>query len=135
MRRRDPARRGVAAVELAVLLPVLTFLFVISIDWARIYYFSVTLTNVATRGALYLTDPVRQKESQYTSVEQAALADATNLSPAPKVTVANGSDANGSYADVTATWTFATVTNFPGVPSPVTLTRKVRVRLAPAIPD
>ena len=40
IRAGDP-RRGVAVVELAVLLPFLAFMLVIAYDWGRIFYFSV----------------------------------------------------------------------------------------------
>src|SRR5690349_9373587 len=46
-------RHGTAAVELAVLLPFLAFMFVIGLDFARVFYFSITLTNCARNGAYY----------------------------------------------------------------------------------
>ncbi len=52
-------RRGVAVVELAVLLPLLVFLFVVTVDFARVYYFSLTLQNCARAGAMYASDPRR----------------------------------------------------------------------------
>src|SRR5262249_40059603 len=128
-------RSGVAVVELAVLLPLLMFLFVITVDFARVYYFSVTLTNCARAGALYAYDPVAAVESPFTSTSEAALADATNLSPQPVITSQNGVDAAGlAYVDVTATYPFTTVSNFPGVPS-LQLSRTVRMYMAPIIPN
>ena len=50
-----PARRGVAAVELAIVLPFLCFLLIVAIDYARIFYFSLTVANCARNGALYAT--------------------------------------------------------------------------------
>src|SRR5262245_20323559 len=108
-------RRGAAIVELAVLLPLLIFLFVIAVDCARVYYFSVTLTNCARAGALYASDPTTNDESPYASTEAAALADASNLSPAPTITSLTGVDASGRpYVEVTAAYTFRTITGFPG---------------------
>ena len=125
-------RRGVAAVELAVLLPFLAFLFVIAVDYARIFYFSQVLDNCARNGALYASDPVAQASSPYTSVQQAALADAANLSPQPTVTSTTGTDAAGNaYVQVTVAGQFKTVTNFPGVPNTVNLSRTVQMRVAP----
>jgi Flp pilus assembly protein TadG len=46
--RRSP-RRGVAAVELAVLLPFLCFLFVTAVDFARIFYLAITSAGPALR--------------------------------------------------------------------------------------
>jgi len=128
------SRRGVAVVELAVLLPLLVMVFLITVDFARVFYFSLTLTNCARAGALYACDPVAAVESPFTSVSAAALADATNLSPQPVISSTNGTDASGAYVEVTAKYPFATVTNFPGIPS-VQLTRTVRMRLAANTPS
>jgi Flp pilus assembly protein TadG len=129
-------RRGAAVVELAVLLPLLVFLFVIAVDFARIFYYSVTLTNCARAGALYASDPTTNAESAFTSTQAAALADATNLSPAPTVTSANGVDAAGRpYVEVTAAYTFRTITGFPGVPNQVNLTRTVRMNVSASTPN
>jgi len=126
-------RPGAAAVELAVLLPFLAFLFVITVDWARIFYFSQVIENCARKGALYASDPKAPSYNLYTSVQQAALGpDSTGLNPQPTVTSTNGTDAAGNpYVSVTVTWTFSTITHFPGVPSSVTLTRTVQMRAAP----
>jgi Flp pilus assembly protein TadG len=130
-----PARRGVAATELAVMLPFLAFLFVIGVDWSRVFYYSVTLDNCARNGALYASDPYSQVKSPYGSITAAALADAPNLNPAPTVTSSSGVDDNGySYVDCTVSWQFNTVTNFPGVPNQTNLVRTVRAYQAPSLP-
>ena len=46
-------RRGAAAVELALLLPVLVFCSMMTVDFARVAYVQVTLQNCARNGALY----------------------------------------------------------------------------------
>ena len=53
--RRDTTavRPGVATVELAVVLPLLCFLFVIAVDFARVFYFDLTVANCARSGAIY----------------------------------------------------------------------------------
>jgi hypothetical protein len=125
----------VAATELAVLLPFLAFLFVIGVDWSRIFYYSVTLDNCARNGALYAIDPYSRVLSPYGSISAAALADASNLSPPPTVTSSSGTDASGyNYVDCTVSWQFQTITNFPGVPYQTNLTRTVRVYQAPSVP-
>jgi Flp pilus assembly protein TadG len=129
------ARRGVAATELAVMLPFLAFLFVIGVDWSRVFYYSVTLDNCARNGALYASDPYSQVQSPYGSITAAALADAPNMNPAPTVTSSSGVDDSGySYVDCTVSWQFQTVTNFPGVPNQTNLARTVRVYQAPSLP-
>ena len=135
MRGLRKRRGGVAAVELAVLLPFLAFLFVIAVDWARIFYYSVVVTNCARNGALYLSDPAPRSTSPYPDVTTAALADAPNLSPTPTVTSTNGSDSAGPYVEVTVSYPFTTVTNFPGVPANTTLVRTVRMYAAQQYPN
>src|SRR5262245_43453391 len=129
-------RRAAAVVELAVPLPLLALLFVLAVDFARVFYVSLTLTNCARAGALYACDPVTQKESPFPSVESAALADAANLSPQPTITSTTGTDASGrAYAEVTASSSFQTSTKFPLVPSNLQLTRTVRMLIAPNTPN
>jgi len=128
--RRGAARRrtGTAVVELALLLPLLVFLFLIAADFARIFYFSLTLTNCARAGALYASDPAVMVESPFPDVQAAALADATNISPQPKITQSNKVDLAGRpYVEVTAAHTFNTITGFPGIPNSIQLRRSVRM--------
>jgi Flp pilus assembly protein TadG len=134
--RSKRQRKGAATVELAVLMPLLVYLFMITVDYGRIFYFSLALTNCARAGAFYAGDPLASSQSCYASVQDAALAEATNLNPPPVVTQTNGSDAAGNpYADVTATWTFRTINNYPGVPNTTNLVRRVRTRIAPNAPN
>src|SRR5262249_31515546 len=54
--RRSPrrnARTAAMAVELAVLLPVLVFLFAVGVDFARVFYYQLTIENCARNGALF----------------------------------------------------------------------------------
>jgi len=148
-------RQGVAAVELAIVLPVLMFLFVIAVDYARIYYAAITVENCARNGAYYVSDYPNSSYLYndiygYTDTDQAVLSDASNLidpndpSTKPTYTVYYGPSYNGPftntqstpncYAQVTVTWTFHSITNFPGVPSQVTLTRACVMQVAPAMP-
>ena len=66
-------RRGATVVELAVLLPLLVFVFVIAVDFARVFYYSLTLTNCARAGAMYASDPTTSAESPFASTQAAAL--------------------------------------------------------------
>jgi Flp pilus assembly protein TadG len=137
-------------VELAVLLPFLCFLFVVSVDYARIFYFAVTLQNCARNGAYYASNYPNNSYLYndiygYKSLDDAVLRDAGNLSPAPTYQCAYGSSCNGpftlaqapsdGYVQVTVTWTFQSITNFPGIPSTVTLTRACVMKVAPAMPN
>ena len=44
---KNERRSGVAATELAILLPLIALLFAIGVDWCRIFYHSVTVENCA----------------------------------------------------------------------------------------
>lgn len=136
MRPCSYRRRGASAVELALLLPILGLLFVFAVDFARLYYHYSIVTNCARNGALYASDPTASPESPYADYTAAALADASNLKPQPTVTAANGIDSSGNpYVQVTVTYPFTTVSNYPGLPNPINLTRTVQMRLAPAAPN
>ena len=131
-RRANRGRKATAAVELAVLLPFLAFLFVIAVDFARIFYYSQIIQNCAKQGALWSSDEKANSQNLYPDVTSAAVADAPDLSPTPTATETFGTDAAGHpYVTVTVTWAFQTITNFPGVPNNVTLTRSVQMRMVP----
>lgn len=127
-RRRD--QRGVAAVELALLLPLLVFIFLVVIDFARVFYFSQVISNCARNGALYASN-LTTAQSTYASLSDAALADASNLTPSPTVTSSNGTDTAGNpYVSVSVSWTFSTISHFPGIPDNVQLTRTSQMRVS-----
>jgi Flp pilus assembly protein TadG len=144
------ARRGVAAVELAILSPFLCFLFVVAVDFARIFYMAITVQNCARNGAYYASNYPNNSYLYndiygYSNLNDAILRDAGNLSPAPTYTVRystspNGpftlttEPASGGYVQVSVDWTFHTITNYPGVPSNVVLARSCVMEISPATP-
>ena len=138
-RRRTDRRGGAATVELAFLLPFILFLAVIATDWARLFYYTIALETVARAGAQYAADPAARQQSPYTTMSDAALAEAPNLSPAPTVTQSAITVNGRAGVRVTATMTFTTFANFNittrlnkyGVPQTQTLTRTVDMRLIP----
>ena len=132
MSNRKSDRDGVAAVELAVLLPFLMFLCVIATDWARCLQSTLTANACARNGALYASDSITQASSPYSTVQEAALAECPGISPPPTVTTATTTDSAGNQAVVvTVTVQFQTLVNFPGVPNVSTLTRSCQMRVAP----
>jgi len=138
----QPRRSGSAAVELAVVLPFLCFMFVISIDYARIFYFSLTMEHAARNGAYFASD--YPGLYSYTSAYDVTMADLTNITPSPTVSILYGDAATGpfysatpiatGYVEVKVTWTFKSVTNFPLVPSQTVLVRSCRMAMAPIDP-
>jgi Flp pilus assembly protein TadG len=122
-------------VELAVLLPFLAFIFVVAADYSRIFYAKMTINTCARNGALYGCDNPT-KAADTVGIQNAALADASNLNPSPTVTSTTGTDSDGNnYVEVTVSCQFQTITNFPGIPSSVTLSRTVRMRVTPLLPS
>ncbi len=134
--RTEPAcrerRRGAVAVELAVLLPFLSFCFVAGIDFCRVFYYIQAVQNAAATGAVYACQNATSAANT-TQITSTAQADASNLSPLPTVTSSQGTDADGNATvSVTVTYTFKTITNYPGIPSSTALTRTVTMRVCPS---
>ena len=146
-------RPAAAAVEFAMLLPFLAFLFVIAVDYGRIIYYTVTIDNCVHNGAIFASQTFDNQNQQWvgnnqywqtpsgqiSDVVKATLADGGSLSPAltaQNVTVTSGTDADGNaITTVTVNYTFQTVTQFPGVPSTVNIVRSCQMRIAPAVPQ
>src|SRR5207244_1804755 len=96
-------RRAAAAAELAILAPILFFLFAIAVDYGRIFYFTQTLRSAARNGAYFAGNYTRIYS--YTTGSQVAAADLTSLSPAPNVVFYYSSSATGPFTSTTPTTT------------------------------
>jgi Flp pilus assembly protein TadG len=132
--RRAEPRKGAATVEFAILLPLLAFMFVVAVDFSRVFYDLLIVHNCARNGALYGCDnPGNAADT--VGIQTAALADASNLNPPPTITSTTGSDGAGPYVEVTVAFQFQTITNYPGIPNTLNLTRTVRMRVSPRVPD
>jgi Flp pilus assembly protein TadG len=107
---RGPGRRrGLAAVELAMLLPLLVFACMLAVDFARVLYAMVTLQNCARNGALYefYSTAGIALPSSWTSLSAAVQADAGNLT----VTVPSTSNGNSNpYSPQANSSNYVTVT-------------------------
>jgi Flp pilus assembly protein TadG len=122
MIRRHDERRLVAAVELAMLLPLLSLLFVGVLDFCRIFYYAQTLQNAARCGALYASGTVAPAPgtTPQNAAVQAALAEAVSLDPplqAQNVTVTT----SGTNVTVSVAYQWQAVTPYPALPSAVSL--------------
>jgi Flp pilus assembly protein TadG len=138
MRTRGKRSRetGVAAVEMAMVLPFLMFTFMATVDFARAFYCSVVVTGCARNGAAYARLSKYDPASPYASLEAAALADAGDMTPKPTVTSATGVDAGGnSYADVTVSYPFKTMISWPGISNSFDVVRTVRTQKAADSPS
>jgi hypothetical protein len=136
---QPPARgRGIAAVELAILLPFLVFACMAAIDFARVAYALVTLQNCARNGAFYefyrssgFTIP-----SGWTSLTAAVQADAGNLTVTVPSTYNGNSNpytpkaSSNNYVTVTVQCSFTLIAlsgdaGFPSIGGTITLTQSV----------
>jgi Flp pilus assembly protein TadG len=133
--RTGQGRPGAATVELAILLPLLAFLFIVAVDYCRVFHFSQIVSNCARNGAMYGCDPYGAAQSPYSSVEEAARADAPASIRSQLTVTSSTQTVNGNQEFVvTVSYPFTTLTRYIGIPQTVTLTRTVRVPIAPATP-
>lgn len=52
-RKPQQRRTGIAATELALVLPILVYAFLATVDFARVIYFVITVENCAHNAAIY----------------------------------------------------------------------------------
>ncbi len=157
--RSAAQRRGTATVELAVLLPFLAFFFMVAIDWARIFYTTVTIQTAARNAAYYCSEYPGVTDKMvygYADTRDAAeddvegTMDRTQMSvyygPSPGTLftagqgVPNSTDRYGTPVKIiTVTYPFSMVAGFPfdvpGIPTSVTMSRTVTMRTAPIVPN
>jgi len=149
------ARQGATVVEMAILLPFLMFLFVVAVDYSRVFYYGTILENCARNGAYYASNYPNASYLYndiygYKNLDEAVYKDASNMVDAahperkPKYTVTYSSSLDGEFGatpltegfvKVTLTWDFKTVTQYPFVPSTVGLSRSTIMRMAPVMPN
>jgi Flp pilus assembly protein TadG len=127
-------RDGAIAVEFAVLLPLVMFLAVIGVDYARIFSRALILETASRNGALWASEDITHAQDT-AGITAVCNKDLTDTSPTPTITVTTYVAADGfTYVQVKIQQTFATVTDFPGVPSNSTLSRTTDMRVKPTTP-
>jgi len=140
-----------------VALPLLILILVGTIDFARVFYTTIELTNAARAGAEYAAYSPGRATGSMANIESAAVAAAPNLNLTSASAVApsscqcfndagallgppspnscSGTCAVGQHlvvsVTVTATKTFTTIARFPGVPNTMTLSRSATLRAVP----
>ena len=135
------ARQGLAVVELAMLVPLLCALFVVAVDFARVFYFDLTLASAARNGAIYGSqDPTKANDT--TGIQTNAGYDLTNLPTVlvekvsyPQVSSSTDSSTNPTTLTVTVTYPFTTITQYPVIPHQYMLSRTVQVSVTPLSPN
>jgi Flp pilus assembly protein TadG len=103
----NAGRRGAAIAELALALPVLLIVFAFTVDFARVYYYTQIVADCARNGAMYASHIDLREHSAFETIEEAALAGASNITPKPTVTSHIVDQANGrQMAVVTVNYRF-----------------------------
>jgi Flp pilus assembly protein TadG len=115
-RRRDP-QRGAAAVEFALVLPLLLTLVLGSIDWGWFFFIDQLVTNAAREGAragsVLPPRPTSTASQAEDAAEQAASAYLTRATLAPKGVAASFTTVDGTDAiQVTITYPVGSLTGF-----------------------
>ena len=131
---RRETRKGVAAVELACLMPVLLLIVLGCIDFGRFAYAYISVTSAARAGAGYgSVHPYTTATfgKWQAAVQQAAAEDASSLPgfDASKMTITTAVESGGLWrVQVTAVYEFKTIVSWPGMPADTTMKRTVQMR-------
>jgi Flp pilus assembly protein TadG len=125
----EQSRHGAAAVELAALLPILVFLSMATVDYARVISVQVALQNCARNGALYefYSKAGYSLPSGWTSLSAAVSADAPSGTTVSGSASTPGSSSNNTVT-VTVTATFHPIAlpslhGLPSLPGSITLSQ------------
>ena len=111
------SERGAAAVEFAILLPLLLMLVLGTIEFGRAYNAQITLTNAARDGVRVMAianDPAGAK----TAAVSAAASVSTSI-PISSVTLSTDTCTAGSQVTLTISYNLSTITGIAG-PFPMT---------------
>jgi Flp pilus assembly protein TadG len=113
--KRD-SERGAAAVEFAILLPLLLMLVLGTIEFGRAYNAQITLTNAARDGVRVMAinnDPTAAKKAA-----QNAAASVSTI-PVSDITLSSTTCSTGNQVTLTINYTLSTITGIAG-PFPMT---------------
>jgi Flp pilus assembly protein TadG len=117
---------------MAILSPFLVFLFLVTIDFCRVYHCTQTVKGCAEAGVLYAsgTAMVDSNTSPAEAATQAAVAEGTVLDPPVQSSDVNVHVGGGS-AMVTVNYKFKTICQYPGLPQTLNLASTVQMSSAP----
>ena len=130
-------------VELAVVLPVLVLIAIGVMDYGRVYFTSVAVSNAARAGAEWgISQPGNQ--TKFPEIEAFAKLDGAETggitATAQRICKCGGTTVSCSttcggygvprvYVEVTASKSVAMILNYPGLPSTITISRTATFRL------
>ena len=134
--------RGQAAVELALVAPVLVVLLMLVGEFLRIYYFTIALNNAARAGVQYgVNSPANAADLQ--GMQQAALNDGADIDGLHAIASEYCQCSDGSsvscatadacadervYVEVETSGTFYTLADWPGIPHSIALSGRAIMR-------
>lgn len=137
LRRFARSSSGGAAVELAVVFPVLLLLIIAIVDYGRVFYTSVVVSNAARAGAEYgaqgiafAVDTAGQRDYAQTDGNEAGALTIASRFYCECSGAANntcgfcGGAAPDVFVEVTATKAVNMMLPYPGFPSTITIVRK-----------
>ena len=137
------AEAGSAFIELGLMFPVLLLILVGAIDFARVFFAGIALTNAAEVGAMYGARSVTGS-SDLTGMQDASIADAADLSGVTAAATQYCNCGNGTahscpvtctgstahtYVSVSTSYTFTPLFPIPGIPSSIPMTRTAVMRV------
>ena len=141
--RRFQSDEGASLVEIALVLPLLLFIVLATIDFARGYYFANEVAGAARAGAVYGTTNPTDSTGITDAVKDAA-PDVSNISLSSSswgCECSDGTSASSScssapscsanivyYVKVTATASYTTMLPWTGIPSSLTLSSSSEMR-------
>ncbi|WP_338145193.1 TadE family protein [Cryobacterium mannosilyticum] len=119
MRRRSTAgERGAAAIEFALILPILVILVFGVIEFGLVFNAQISITNAAREGARYMA--IHNNAANAKVAAQHAAPSLSPLLALAGVDVSPGTCVGGSSVTVTTHYTVAFVTGFFGASIPLT---------------
>jgi Flp pilus assembly protein TadG len=138
--------RGAQLIEMAVLTPFLLVVLLGATDFARVSYYAITLANAARAGAQFATQS-SLAALNVAGIKAAADLEAENIGTITVVSSLScrcpgsativscttgtcpGEAVKELYTTVTASRSFVTLVSWPGIPSPVALSKTSIMRV------
>jgi Flp pilus assembly protein TadG len=135
-KKEDAARFGLAAVEFAVILPLLMTIVLGCVDFGRFAYSYIALTNAARAGAAYaimnpylLADQAPWMARIQQTAQDEMYQQTGYVAASLTIQTTAFTDANGlQRVQITAGYPFQMIVPWPGIPNNVMLQTAVQMR-------